>query len=166
MLDMAPAVVLRLLLFGLLWWLLTEGDTSTLRYAVVVVPLAVAASVATLPARPPRPSRWARRIAAAVGLFGWFLQRSFVGGWDVARRAISRPVDVDPVFVEHRFGLPPGPGRVVVVDLMNLMPGSLSARVDGDVLWLHVLHPDLPVLDQVRELERRLARVLDTPIET
>ena len=67
-LDMAPGVVLRLLLFGLLWWLLTEGDTSRLRYAVVVVPLAVAASVATLPPRPPRPSRWARRIAAAVGL--------------------------------------------------------------------------------------------------
>jgi multicomponent Na+:H+ antiporter subunit E len=141
-----------------LWWALTEGDRSTWSYAAVLVPLAVAVSLWLAPPAAPSPGL-PRRVVAALVLGVWFVGRSVAGGVDVARRVLRRRVDVDPGLVQHRLGLPPGWGRVVVADLTSLMPGTLSIRLEDDLLTVHVLDTGMPVAAQLRELERRVGAV-------
>lgn len=155
-------VVLRLLLGTGGWWAITEADGSMAGYGLAAVPLAVAVSVLVLPPSRSR-GRWGSRAAAFAALLGWFLTRSVTGAVDVSRRALTRRVDLDPGFVTHRFTSRSVGVRVAVVDLMNLMPGSLSARLDGDVLELHVLDVAMPVPETVAELERRVAAVAGEP---
>lgn len=156
--NIVLALPVRMGVFALLWWALSEGDQSTWSYAAVIVPAAVAVSVLTLPPRPIRAGP-ARRSTAAVALAGWFLWRSVRGGVDVALRAVRPTLDIDPGFVSHRFRLPPGPARIAVMNLMNLMPGSLSARIDGEVLLLHVVDTSMPVLATIGTLEQKVAAV-------
>lgn len=155
------ALLARTVLLAALWWALVEGDAGMYVYGLVLVPLAVAVSlIASRPRAEPSAGSLPGRAVAAVTLVAWFLGRSVVGGVDVARRALARPVDLEPGFVEHRLRLPAGAARVLVVQLMNLMPGSLSAELDDDRVLLHSLHTELPVLEQIEELESRIARVL------
>lgn len=152
-----PALLPRALAAAAVWWAVSEG--TAWRYAVVAVPAAVGVSLRLAPPRRPRPAP-VRRLLALARLVAWFLWRSAVGGVDVARRALSRPLDLRPGVVEHRLGLPEGAGRVLVVDMVSLMPGTLSARLDGDVLTVHALDVTARIEEQVRALEGRVARAL------
>jgi multicomponent Na+:H+ antiporter subunit E len=78
---------------------------------------------------------------------------------DVALRAVRRNPNLRPGLVEHRLGLPPGLARVVLADLVNLMPGTLTVDLDEDRLTIHVLDTAMPVREQILELEGRIAAV-------
>jgi multicomponent Na+:H+ antiporter subunit E len=155
---LARSAVLRFVALAVVWWAMTEGDGGLWAYGVVVGALATAVNLRLWP---PRPSggRVLPRLAAAVRLAGWFVRRSFAGGVDVARRATGRRLDLEPGLVEHRLSLPPGNARLVVVDMVSLMPGTLSCELDGDVLRVHALDVSSDVHDQLAELEERVARV-------
>jgi multicomponent Na+:H+ antiporter subunit E len=149
----------RILTLSILWWALIEGDASVAHYGVVLVPLAATVSMALHRPRGASPVS-PRRALALAALVRWFMWRSFLGGLDVARRAVSRPVDLEPGFVEYELALPSGLGRLAVIDLTSLMPGTLSAELDGDTLRVHLLHTDMPGRDLVAELEARVGRVI------
>ncbi|NDL57939.1 Na+/H+ antiporter subunit E [Phytoactinopolyspora mesophila] len=157
--EWASSALWRLVVLSVLWWGLIEGDMSVAYYGLVVVPLAAAASMGLHRPRPDAVGSWPRRTLAAVSLLRWFIWRSILGGVDVARRAVSRPVDLDPGFVEYELALPTGLGRLAVIDLASLMPGTLSAELEGDVLRVHLLHTEMPGLELVAELEARVGRV-------
>ncbi|MCW4353962.1 Na+/H+ antiporter subunit E [Hoyosella sp. YIM 151337] len=153
------AVALRIVLFGLLWWVITEGEWGVLHYALLVVPISAALSLWLLP---PRERRGAvmRRTASVIGLLGWFLWQSVRGGADVAVRALRRPVDLDPSVFTYRTGLPDGLGRVALVVLCSLMPGTLSVGLDDAEVRIHTLDQEMGSRDQLAELEQRLGAVL------
>ena len=154
----------RGLLLGVVWWALVEGDAAVLGYGLVLVPLAVATSVALVP---PAPSRGAplRRGRAAVGLLGWFLWQSLLGGADVGRRAVRRPVDLDPGLEVYPWRTADPTARVLVAGLNGLMPGTLSVDLEETCLRLHVLDRAVDTRAQLAELERRVAAVLGVPLE-
>lgn len=99
-------------------------------------------------------------MVAFLRLFFWFLGRSVVGGVDVARRSLTRPVDLSPGYVEYRLRLPAGLARVAVVNLMTLSPGTLSAELTSDLLRLHGLDTSMNTLDHVAELKERIFRLI------
>jgi multicomponent Na+:H+ antiporter subunit E len=151
----------RALTLAVVWWAVSEGETYGWYYGAGVVVLATALS---LRLRPPKtgglpPRELVGRAGALVMLTGWFVARSFVGGVDVALRALSRPLDLEPGLVRLELEIPPGQARTVVVGLISLMPGSLSAELDGDVLQVHALDVTTDVAGQVAELEDRVGRV-------
>ena len=149
------ALLLRALLLAVGWWVLADGSFYNWPVGLGVVVLATIATWRlSPPAGAPQPSL--SRAWAGVRLAAWFLWRSAVGGVDVARRALTRVPATDPEYVEHRFRLPPGNARVAVAFLSNLMPGSLSVQI-GDVLQIHSIAAELPTLEQVTELEERVA---------
>lgn len=160
---LALSLLGRAALLAVGWWVLADGSFYHWPVGLGVVAAATAVTWwLSPPSHSPQPTL--RRAWAAVVLVGWFLWRSAVGGIDVARRAVTRVPDTDPEYVEHRFRLPPGPARITVAYLNNLMPGSLSVRV-GDTLRIHSIATELPTLDQVAELEERVARVAGIELE-
>lgn len=137
-----------------LWLLLNEGDLTSLIVGVPAALFGVALS-RHLPAA-------ARSRVSARGLLEfiiYFLWQAVVGGWDVARRALGRRSQVQPGFVSYCMNLPRGLPRAVFLDTLTLLPGTLSADVQGAEMRMHVIDIDAHSQEQIKELEDRVARL-------
>jgi len=143
-----------LVLLGLLWGVVAKGDAASW---VVGLPSIALAAVAfdrlrgqrTLGFRP-----WMLPEFAA-----WFLWHSLRGGADVAWRALQPQMPLHPGFLRYRLALPPGSARVFLVDCLSLLPGTLSADIEGDELVLHALDTGADVIAETREAERRVEKL-------
>lgn len=136
------------------WWAVSEGRAGSWGVGLPVVAAAalVAAALLPLPRRLPRPAPLAR-------LAGWFVIESARGGADVARRALSPSLPIDPALVELRTTLPEGAARVLAADAVSLLPGTVTVDLDGDRLLLHAL--DAGGTERgFRALEARIAAAL------
>jgi multicomponent Na+:H+ antiporter subunit E len=147
-------LILRVLAFAALWWVLAEGRTQAWWLGLVAAAVATAASVAVLP-----PVRGKFRLRAAVDFFAYFLWQSVRGGAQVAAMALRRRIDLRPAMVELPLALPPGAPRVLITAAFGLMPGTVGVRLEGERLRVHVLDERLPVMQEARELEARIARL-------
>ncbi|MDN8550075.1 Na+/H+ antiporter subunit E [Microbacterium sp. NM3R9] len=141
----------------------TEASLDALGYGAVAVPLVVAASY-VLTGRPRGGrvgvGRRARGILWCVELAGWVLWRSVVGGLDVARRALWLPrPDIAPEWFAYTTALATPTARGALALVANLMPGSLTARLDGDRLEVHAISPAVDVAGSLDALEGRIARI-------
>ncbi len=158
----SPRVGLDIFLRGtglaLLWWVLAEGSVDAWGVGAVSVPLALVASLRLAP-----PGSGRLSMAGLLGFAGFFLVQSALGGAQVARRAFSPRMDLAPAFVDVHVTLPAGLPRVLLANTLNLLPGTLSVRLRGDRLRLHVLDVRLPIAAEVRQVEARIARMLELP---
>lgn len=89
----------------------------------------------------------------------FFLRESLRGGSDVAWRALHPALPIGPCFATFRLDLPRGQPRTLMVSVLSLMPGTLSAELldGGRTLVVHALTP--AALDSVDALHRRIRRL-------
>jgi multicomponent Na+:H+ antiporter subunit E len=155
------ALAVRAAALAALWWAFTEGRPDDLAAGIPMVALALAASAAVAP-----PARVRLRPVATIRLGAIFLWSSLRGGVDVARRALSPRLPISPGYREVPLSLPPGPARLLLVDALSLMPGTLSVEVRRGSLVVHLLDARRPVAREIGELEARVAAALDVPLVT
>ncbi|MGY6496743.1 MAG: Na+/H+ antiporter subunit E [Microcella sp.] len=161
---MLMSLIVRSAVVAAAWLAVTELRPSTLVYALVAVPVGVAVTyvVTGVPtrARSLRISRGLATTVASMRFVGWVARSAVVGGIDVARRSfwLPRP-DVDPVWVVRRTTLSTTTGRVTLALALNLTPGTLSARIDGDELDVHVITTELDIDGTLDALETRIAAI-------
>ena len=153
---LAPAALL-----GGLWWLIAAGRPDAWLIGVPAVALAVLAST--------RLGGGARPGLSPAGLPGFvalFLRESLAGGLDVARRTLGRQLRIQPGFASYRTRLQDPRARVLLVNCISLLPGTLAAGLDGAQVELHLLdsrdNPD----PQLQRLEQAIARLFAIPLET
>lgn len=151
-------LLVRLLLFGAGWIVLTEGALSGWVIAGFAVAGATAASAILLPSPV---ARW--RASGLIHFVPFFVRQSLAGGFDVARRALAPSGGVAPALIAYELRLPDGPARRFFVAATGLLPGTLTARVDGQHALVHALDATLPVADTLRELEARTADLFGLP---
>lgn len=82
-----------------------------------------------------------------------------MGGLDVARRAMARDVRLDPDLLEYPLRSPAGTARVFFMILISLLPGTLSANLQGDLLMVHVLDRRQDMQSALARLEENVARI-------
>lgn len=152
--GMLQAVVFRAVCFGLAWWALTGDASKTWALGVIVVALTVAASIYLMP------PGGGVALRALPGFIAFFVQNSIRGGAQVALMAIRPRPALSPAMLEMTLRLPDETSRVFLACTLNLLPGTLSAGLDGDRLVLHVLNRDMPIEAEVRSAEERIARLL------
>lgn len=144
---------------GFLWWIFTGGDPHSW---VVGIPVVLLAASVRMMVPPGGSSSFS--IRGWLGLIPTFLWQSLLGGWDVARRVFSPRLPIDPVFFEFRLGLQETASRWFFINLINLTPGTLSARLVGEVLLIHTLDSTNVPEKGLRETERRVAAAFgETP---
>jgi multicomponent Na+:H+ antiporter subunit E len=144
---------LRVAGYAFVWWVVADGAASSWTVGAPAVLLAalVGSSLAS-----PRPAGW--RLGGLLRFLAHFVRRSLYGGIDVARRAIDPRLPLAPAMRSYRLRLPPdGASAVFFVDMVGLRPGSLCAAFEGDRVTVHVVDRAQPVLDDLRELEVRVA---------
>ncbi len=140
----------RAALLTAVWWTLAEGEPSWVFGAPVIL-LALALSLAIAPTRRPLASRGTCRLRNV------FSPESLRSGFDVARRALHPEMPLAPALLDYHFRLPPGPARLFMVNVVSLLPGTLSADLSESGLVVHVLDRSLPMHDQLQVLERYVA---------
>ena len=150
------AVLMRGVLLGLLWWVLTEGDSPGWYYGVVAVVAALALSLHLSPPVRGRGHRL-RRAWHGAGLAAWFVLHSVLGGVDVSRRVLTRNVDIAPEVQRHPLLLEPGHQRQIALAMVSLMPGTLMVSMEEDTALIHVLDPRIQVAENWAALQRRIA---------
>ena len=140
-------------------WLLLAGPASwPVGAAVALAGAAIGAWIA-----PGEPHPW--RPVRLFGFALYFLRASLLGGIDVARRAWRVRVDVAPCFATYRLALPAGQPRTMMIGIVSLLPGTLSAALDASRSELLVHALDAGALASVPELERRVAWLFGLQIQ-
>lgn len=134
-----------------LWWILTEGDGGW-GFAIVVIPLIAWLSLFGAPPQA-RPIRLARVPAFVI----FFLHQSLRAGIDVAVRTLRPSLPLQPALLRIPLMLPPGAPTWWLMLIVSLLPGTLSVRLEANMLELHCLDDRLDVEDDLRQTEARIA---------
>ncbi len=142
--------------FCLLWLVLIQsGNADDLVMGLLTAIAATWLSLRLIP-----PASVHLRVWGLVSLFPHFLQVSVLAGVDVARRAFDPRMPLQTGFVSCPLGFPPGLTRNTFATITSLMPGVASVGENEAVLIYHCLDTSKPVVDQLWEQERLLARAL------
>lgn len=146
------ALLLRTLLYSGLWWVLTEGKGSLWIGVFLALGIAFCAplSVATWP----RQLRWWKLPAFIL----FMLKLSLRGALEVATLAISPRGDANTLTYSYRFRFLRQPyQQLLMANLVNLTPGTLTLRFSDGALYIHILHHHPNVEAQLKLLESRIA---------
>jgi len=144
--------LLRLVLFSLVWWILTDGAMDSWPVGLPVVLVATLVSVMLMP-----PLSWSLR--GMLLFIPYFLWHSLRAGVDVARRAMHPQLPITPCLFDYRFRLPPGLPRVFMANTVSLLPGTLSVELGEEFLRVHVLDETGAINEELNLLENRLADI-------
>jgi len=148
----------RALLFLLIWWFITNGDPASWWIGIPAVVLALIVSSTMIS---PVFFVWSE-IPRFVAFFLW---HSLLGGVDVARRDFSPSLPIAPGLLEYPLRLPPGLPQVFMANAVGLLPGTLSAELQNNVLSVHVLDRRSDVLTELDAVECSVARMFGIPLD-
>jgi multicomponent Na+:H+ antiporter subunit E len=148
-------IATRILLFAVFWFVVSEGKGGYPLVAAAIVVLAAGVSLILLP-----PGELSFSWRGLASFAPYFARKAVSGGLDVAGRALRPSLPIEPAFVEIELRGKTEASRVITADAMSVLPGTLSARLDGLTLTLHILDRGLPYETQLREIERRVERLV------
>lgn len=103
------------------------------------------------------------RAAMLPSFIAWFLWNSLRGGVDVTLRALKPRLSLQPGFLRYPLRLPQGHARLFLVNVVSLLPGTLSADIEGDELVLHCLDTGTDIIGETGYAERRVALLFGIP---
>lgn len=156
------AILPRLLLFAGAWLVIAGTDPTSW---IIGVPSVLAATWAGLHLS--QRAGGAPRLFAALIFVPFFLWQSLKGGLDVTWRVMQPRMRIAPGVHSYRLRLANASARVVLLDTLSLLPGTLSADLRGDVLTVHALDAtDGALLDaDIAQLERRISALFGERLE-
>lgn len=152
--DIAIGVLFRVALFSAGWWVLAAGYPSSWLFGVPFVALATSASLALSRGRTIRISPTGFLMFAV-----FFLWNSVMSGVTVASLALKPSMPIAPGFIAYPFRLHHETARVLMADSATLLPGTLSAGIEGETLILHAIDCEPKAIQELRALEERIARM-------
>ncbi len=150
------SALLRGAAFFVLWLVLMQSlQPSDIAIGALATGTATWLSLYLLP-----PATGCLRFGSLLLLLPHFLWQSVRAGVDVARRAFTPSLPLQPGMVSCPLGFGPGLARNTFATITSLLPGTVSCdQVDGALVY-HCLDTDQPVVEQLWEEERLLARAL------
>ncbi len=144
--------VVKLVALALIWAVLTDFRPDALVFGLPAV-IAAAALVFVLPAAP----GWRLSPRGALEFALWFAVQTVRGAVDVAARAFAPRMPLAPGFRAYAPNLPDGAPRIVFLNTITLLPGTLSAEVAGAQVIVHMLDTEADLDSDMHALERRIA---------
>lgn len=150
--------VMSILVLSAMWGALTGWQVEALIFGVPAVLLAAAVPF-LLP-----PSPGLRLSLRGMLIFAlWFSAQSVRGAVDVAARALSPDMGLRPCFRSYPLSLPLGAPRIAFINTITLLPGTLSAEVVDDVLFVHMLDARIDLEAELADLETRIRALFALP---
>ncbi|MEA1051545.1 Na+/H+ antiporter subunit E [Lamprobacter modestohalophilus] len=111
--------------------------------------------------RPPHRPRL--RLGGLLRFLPFFAIESVRGGLDVASRVMRPRLRIDPGFQSYQMQLTDPIARVVFLDSISLLPGTLSADIVNDQVKVHALDASQDLAPSLQRLERVIAHLFGEP---
>ena len=141
------------LVFGAgFWTIITDGAPGSW---IVGLPTVVAAAFTAAMLGPRKTIL--PQLRTLVSFAGYFTIESLRGGWDIAYRAYHPRLPLNPGTLEITLYLPPGRARNVFTGVLNLLPGTLLTRIEGNRATIHCVDIGRVSPSVIRDLEARVA---------
>ncbi|WP_170246379.1 Na+/H+ antiporter subunit E [Colwellia hornerae] len=142
-----------LLLTGF-WFLLTDGELTSLLVGVVFIPMSIFVS-AKLSEKTDSANRTFYINIAKVPKFIWFfIYQSIKGGTDTAVRVFSVDMKLQPEFIHYSIKhLPGGSPMNLFMNVVSLLPGSVSVIREPTSVLVHVLTVTSSSLEDIYQCE-------------
>jgi multicomponent Na+:H+ antiporter subunit E len=160
------AAVLRVVLFTFIWIALAGPDIDSWVIGVPAILAATWASLALSGRKSPDRNRRVPSILGMLRFIPFFLWESLRGGIDVAARVMTPRPRVDPGMRSYRMRLQSAAARLVFVDSVSLLPGTLSADLQGDLVTVHALDVGDDIERSLQGLERKVADLFDERLDS
>jgi multicomponent Na+:H+ antiporter subunit E len=157
---MVPGILARTAILALLWWIIAEGQVGAWLIGLPAVLLAGTAGIYLGRTTFPRFS-----LTGLLAFIALFLRESVRGGIDVAGRTLAPGLRIQPGFKNYRLQLNDPSARVLLTNCISLLPGTLTARLDGNHVELHLLDTGTDPEPDLRRLEQAIARLFGLPRE-
>jgi multicomponent Na+:H+ antiporter subunit E len=154
------SVVSRGTVLVAVWWALTEGQPGTWGVGLSAVAVAVGTSLALSP-----PTGGRLHPLAAARFAFLFLERSFLGGIDVALRALDPRRPLAPAFLDYPLRLPDGAATIFFANTVSLLPGTLSTSLEPRVLRIHLLDARRDAAYELGVMEERIAALFGVSLD-
>ncbi|QTL34644.1 Na+/H+ antiporter subunit E [Pseudoalteromonas viridis] len=164
-------LLIRALIFSALWLLLTKGAWSSWVVGIVVVPVSVWMSMCLFNSTPitagnnGKPVTGQLHYARLLRLLPYFLLNSLKGGIQTARMAFSPRIVMRPGTISYSVQLPAGHTQLWFIHLISLLPGTLSAQLEGKELLIHMLEVSEDNYRDVIDCEQKIAYLFDLEID-
>jgi multicomponent Na+:H+ antiporter subunit E len=147
------AILRRALGLGFLWIILTAGAAPG--SWIIGVPAVLLATLVSSYWRPRSPIN----LFELLRFLPVFLLRSLSAAFDIAWRAFVPRLPIEPALIAYDLSLPEGLARVAFMNTVSLLPGTLSAALDGARLSVHVLDDRRDHSAEIARLERTMAQI-------
>lgn len=145
------------MILAAIWWLLAGGDPKSW---LVGGPIVLGTSIAGQLLSKTPSNRW--NLIGILRFVPYFLWGSLRGGMTTAVLVLTRARRLEPVLVEYKTTLPLGPPLALFAGVIGLLPGTLVADIEDNLLQIHVLDAGIPIQSDLQELERRVAAMFIT----
>jgi len=156
-----PGMVTRTAMLAGLWWIIVQGRADAWLVGLPAVALATLVSIRLCSHSLPRLS-----LTGLLAFLSLFLRESVRGGIDVARRTLGPGLRIVPGFHRYRLHIRHPAARVLLINCIGLLPGTLAADLDSDHAELHLLDTSANPDSQLLQLEQAVARLFCLPLET
>jgi len=150
------SLLFRISFFQLTWWVLTNADTSSWW---IGLPAVILSTIVSITLFPPVHITFIR-LAAFIPLF---LIYSIKGALDLAIRVFHPNLPISPDMVKYSLSLPPGLPRVVMANLVNLIPGTLTVQLDENELTIHIMDSQHDFKTELNILEEQVSKIFSSP---
>lgn len=156
----------------LLWGLLSQWDVRSLVIGIIIIPMATWCAMHLFEVRrAPSDSRASPAhgssayLSALVHFIPFFVYQSLRSGWDSALFAILPGRRLASGFFRYTSRLPAGRPRLFFVNLVSLLPGTVSITFQQNQLTIHTLDTRIDHEQALRECEDRVASLFRIHID-
>jgi multicomponent Na+:H+ antiporter subunit E len=130
---------IRLSLFSILWILLTGWQPSSWGIGAVFITMASLLSLYLAP-KHRQTDQWLTHPMKLIPFFYYFFVQSLRGGWDTAKLALIPRPKLSPGFIRFHTDLANESQVFAFMQVLSLLPGTVSAEQNGRKLTIHVLN--------------------------
>ncbi len=157
-------LISSLLLTGF-WFLLVDGDLASLLVGVVFIPLSIFAAAKLSEKTDSANSNLPVNILKVPKFIVFFLYQSIKGGTDTARRVFSVNMDLKAEFIHYPIKyLPAGLPMNLFMNVVSLLPGSVSVIREPDSVLVHVLALTNNTINEIYQCELIISELFDIDI--
>ena len=150
-------LISRSAILALTWWVLTQGAYDSWQ---VGLPAILTAIFIDYRLSPPKGNRWS--LGGFLVYAFYFLKLSITGGIDVAWRTYHPRLPLNPAMIEYPLRLTSLSARNLFVCTVSLLPGTLSAELRDNILFVHVLDVGRPFKQELKIIENRVEVVFQS----
>ncbi|MFT4937789.1 MAG: multicomponent Na+:H+ antiporter subunit E [Paraglaciecola sp.] len=136
--QLISGMAIRVFIFSVLWISLTGWEPDSWAVGSVFIFIASLLSFHLAPAQS-LPVKWVKNPATLLSFLSYFSLQSLRGGWDIAKLALLPNSKISPGFVKFHTNLTNDSQVIAFMQVLSLLPGTVSATKNGPELTIHVL---------------------------